>query len=227
MRIPRQLTSASVLVWVGCSSAPPSGGESASAGPPPATSVRLYLGQAWFAERGDYLGLSPEQARDRDGQFDENAAPEPAFWDEQIAQSTAVVWRVLCNECHPGKRSIARAPFIPSPSEGWPPPRADSLPRPGLIGLSIERSRKEAVERMPDLTGRCLPLAETYRASRSGPSSISLKSPPERERSALSRAESRIWASLAWFGLVGIRFREPVRGRGSSHPPSRCRPRSG
>ena len=108
-----------VLVSFGCSSNP--GPTDPVAKLRPATVVQLHIGRHWFTHRAEYLGITPEEAHRRDALLDENTPPSPNFWDDQIAQDTATVWRVLCNECHPGKRSIEAAKFIEPPPEGWPP----------------------------------------------------------------------------------------------------------
>jgi mono/diheme cytochrome c family protein len=81
--------------------------------------ARMHLGDRWFEHRSAFLGISPDDAKLRDADLDESAPPQDQFWDEQLAVESASVWRMLCNECHGGRRSIQRAKEIPPPPEGW------------------------------------------------------------------------------------------------------------
>jgi mono/diheme cytochrome c family protein len=45
--------------------------------------------------------------------------PQAGFWDEQLALQAASLWRLVCNECHPGRRGIGSAASIPAPAAGW------------------------------------------------------------------------------------------------------------
>ena len=112
-----------LLVLLACTTTAPPEAEPPETVTPARTVVRLHLGPTWFKHRGAQLGLSPAEAKARDGRLGENSAPDPMFWDDQMAMTTATVWRVLCNECHAGKRSVARAASIAPPPDGWPPPR--------------------------------------------------------------------------------------------------------
>ena len=89
--------------------------QSGSGDPAPA----IHLGEHWFEHRGSFLGMSAQDAAMRDGEVDEKAPPQDKFWDEQLAVEAASMWRVLCNECHGGRRSIQRAKQIPPPPDGW------------------------------------------------------------------------------------------------------------
>jgi mono/diheme cytochrome c family protein len=90
---------------------------SQSAGDP--TVAKIHLGEAWFELRGRHLGISTAEAARRDGDIDHTGPPADAFWDDQVATEAASVWRMLCNECHGGKRSIAKAKEIPPPPDGF------------------------------------------------------------------------------------------------------------
>ena len=83
------------------------------------TPVEIHLGDRWFQHRSAFLGMSKHDAELRDGEVDDKAPPQDKFWDEQLAVEAASLWRMLCNECHGGRRSIERAKQIPPPPEGW------------------------------------------------------------------------------------------------------------
>jgi mono/diheme cytochrome c family protein len=79
----------------------------------------VHLGEQWFEHRAAFLGMSAKDAELRDGDVDQTAPPQDRFWDEQLAVEAASMWRLLCNECHGGRRSIQRAKEIPPPPPGW------------------------------------------------------------------------------------------------------------
>ena len=79
----------------------------------------VHLGGRWFEHRAAFLGMAPHDAELRDQDIDEKSPPQDKFWDEQLAVEAASLWRLLCNECHGGRRSIQRAKQIPAPPEGW------------------------------------------------------------------------------------------------------------
>lgn len=85
----------------------------------PTVSAKVHLGDRWFPFRSAFLGMSKEDAIARDADLDEKAPPEDAFWDEQLAIEAASIWKLLCNDCHGGKRSVTRAAKMPPPPEGW------------------------------------------------------------------------------------------------------------
>ncbi len=69
--------------------------------------------------RGQWLGLSSDEAKKRDETFDAKHAPETTFWDPQLSVEVASLWSALCNECHGGRRRISESRFIPPPQDGW------------------------------------------------------------------------------------------------------------
>lgn len=78
----------------------------------------VHLGDRWFEFRGERLGLSLDQAKERDANMSDKRAP-PIFWDEQTALETASVWTALCNECHGGRRRLTDARNMPPPGSSW------------------------------------------------------------------------------------------------------------
>ena len=81
--------------------------------------VEVHLGDRWYAHRAAFLGMAPKDAELRDRDIDDTSPPQDKFWDEQVAVEAASLWRMLCNECHGGRRSVQRAKQIPAPPEGW------------------------------------------------------------------------------------------------------------
>jgi mono/diheme cytochrome c family protein len=79
----------------------------------------VEFGEAWLAARGKRLGLGLEAAAQRDRAMTSTAPPPAGFWDEQLALQAASLWRLVCNECHAGRRGIASASAIPAPTAGW------------------------------------------------------------------------------------------------------------
>lgn len=77
------------------------------------------FGQEWFASRAQTLGLTVEAAVARDRAITSEGPPSGAFWDEQLALQSASLWRLVCNECHPGRRGIVSALEIPALPAGW------------------------------------------------------------------------------------------------------------
>lgn len=101
-----------VLGLLGCASQP-------TKAPEPSARPRIHLGEDWFEHRAAYLGLTRDDAKRRDADIDGEHPPRDAFWDEQLAVESASLWRMLCNECHGGQRSIRRAKEMPGPPADW------------------------------------------------------------------------------------------------------------
>lgn len=119
------IASAWVLACVSCTT-----GSTAPAKTEVEVVVSVHDKEAWYAARGAALGLSPEEAQARDLGFDGDNPPPAQFWDEQVAVEAASIWRVMCNECHKGKRRITTAPNIPAPGEQWGKDRGNFFGRP-------------------------------------------------------------------------------------------------
>ena len=67
--------------------------------------VPVHVGEQWWAFRGDYLKVSEDKARERDGDISEKQAPR-GFWDLQTSVETISIWTTFCNECHGGRRKM-------------------------------------------------------------------------------------------------------------------------
>ncbi len=103
------------LAGAGCTDAPPLRRPALDA---PAE-AKVALGEDWFAARAQTLGLTLEAAKARDRAIARDRPPAGRFWDEQLALQSASVWRLVCNECHPGRRGIGSALEIPPSPPGW------------------------------------------------------------------------------------------------------------
>lgn len=94
--------------------------------PEPAQSVRdergnvfkVHLAQSWYPFRAAQLGITVNDAVARDEAMND-AGPPDGFWDQQTATEAAAIWGGLCNDCHGGRRSVARASEIPAPPPNW------------------------------------------------------------------------------------------------------------
>lgn len=80
--------------------------------------IKIHPGDSWYKFRGDWLGMSTAQVRERDAAMTADEAPR-GFWDEQVAVESVGLWSGLCNDCHGGRRRMADARLIPAPPEGW------------------------------------------------------------------------------------------------------------
>lgn len=78
----------------------------------------IHLGEKWFAFRGEYLGLKPQEASARDESLPEVHGPDK-FWDEQTAIEAVSIWTALCNECHGGRRKIKDGLAMTPPANTW------------------------------------------------------------------------------------------------------------
>jgi hypothetical protein len=85
---------------------------------PLAERVPVHVGDQWWAFRGDFLKMSEDKARDRDGDISEKQAP-PGFWDLQTSVETISIWTTFCNECHGGRRKMEDVVRMPAPTAGW------------------------------------------------------------------------------------------------------------
>ncbi len=110
---PRLLPALLLLCGLSCATTEDAGDRGSSA------RVKLHLGEKWFKMRGQFLGMTAEQAKMRDADLSKETPPSDPFWDEMLATESASIWRALCNQCHGGRRSIASAAKIPSPAPGW------------------------------------------------------------------------------------------------------------
>jgi hypothetical protein len=86
--------------------------------PKPTERVPVHVGDQWWAFRGDFLKLSEDKARERDGDISEKQAPL-GFWDLQSSVETISIWTTFCNECHGGRRKMEDVVRMPSPSATW------------------------------------------------------------------------------------------------------------
>jgi hypothetical protein len=78
----------------------------------------VHVGDQWWAFRGEFLKLSEDKARDRDGDISERQAP-PGFWDLQTSVETISIWTTFCNECHGGRRKMEDVVRMPIPTATW------------------------------------------------------------------------------------------------------------
>ena len=101
---------------VGCASAPPSPRPGSDA---PVAEAKAELGEEWFVSRASTLGLTVEAAKARDRAISRAGPPAVRFWDDQLALQSASLWRLVCNECHAGRRGIGSALAIPPPPPDW------------------------------------------------------------------------------------------------------------
>ena len=86
--------------------------------PKPAERVPVHVADQWWAFRGDFLKLSEDKTRERDGDISEKQAP-PGFWDLQTSVETISIWTTFCNECHGGRRKMEDVVRMPSPVANW------------------------------------------------------------------------------------------------------------
>jgi hypothetical protein len=85
---------------------------------PTKATVKIHPGEAWYFARAEWIGITPDQAKTRDGAISTEQAPE-GFWDEQSSTEAAGLWTAYCNDCHGGRRRVADAKLIPAPPVGW------------------------------------------------------------------------------------------------------------
>jgi hypothetical protein len=78
----------------------------------------VHTGDLWWGFRGQFLGISEKQARDRDAAISDREAPG-TLWDNQTALETVSLWSSLCNECHGGRRKVEDALQMPVPPPNW------------------------------------------------------------------------------------------------------------
>jgi len=81
--------------------------------------AKALFGEDWFAARAQTLGLTVQAAMERDNATNYERPPAGHFWDEQLALQSASLWRLVCNECHPGRRGIDSALEIPAAPPDW------------------------------------------------------------------------------------------------------------
>jgi hypothetical protein len=86
--------------------------------PKPAEKMPVHIADQWWAFRGDFLKMSEDKVRDRDGDISEKQAPA-GFWDLQTSVETISVWTTFCNECHGGRRKLEDVVRMPGPVVGW------------------------------------------------------------------------------------------------------------
>lgn len=91
---------------------------------PPAVAVKpaekppVHVGDLWWPFRADFVKISEDKARERDGDISEKQAPT-GFWDLQTSVETISIWTVFCNECHGGRRKMEDVVRMPSPGPTW------------------------------------------------------------------------------------------------------------
>lgn len=78
----------------------------------------VHLGPAWYKFRASGLGITVEEAKQRDDAISDREPP-PGFWDAQIATEAAAIWGALCNDCHGGRRRVSEARSIKNPTSDW------------------------------------------------------------------------------------------------------------
>lgn len=75
----------------------------ACGGPPQAIApdgATPHLGDAWFTHRAGTLGITPSDARRRDGALPDDAPPPEGVLDADTAREAAVLWATRCAACH-------------------------------------------------------------------------------------------------------------------------------
>ena len=82
------------------------------------TSLPIHIEGKWWSFRGNHLGLSPAQVRQRDSRIS-MVRPPPSFWDNQTAVEAVSVWTAVCNECHGGRRRLKDALDMQAPPSEW------------------------------------------------------------------------------------------------------------
>ena len=124
-----------VMVATGCASAPsaektiePTATEDSafvlSRNPPAAAAVKpaekppVHVGDLWWSFRADFIKMSEDKTRERDGDISEKQAPT-SFWDLQTSVETISIWTVFCNECHGGRRKMEDIVRMPTPGPNW------------------------------------------------------------------------------------------------------------
>ncbi len=91
---------------------------------PPAAAARpaekppVHVGDLWWPFRSDFLKMTEDKVRDRDGEISEKQAPS-GFWDLQTSVETISIWTTFCNECHGGRRKMEDVIRMPSPGATW------------------------------------------------------------------------------------------------------------
>jgi len=78
----------------------------------------VHVGDQWWAFRGEFLKLTDDKVRDRDGEVSERQAPT-GFWDLQTSVETISIWTTFCNECHGGRRKMEDVVRMPQPGPNW------------------------------------------------------------------------------------------------------------
>lgn len=79
-----------------------------------------HVGEAWFRFRAEGLGITVEEAKQRDASLSEEAPPEEPFWDDQTRLEAAVLWRDLCARCHgPGGDPEEARVKLKEPPRSW------------------------------------------------------------------------------------------------------------
>ena len=90
----------------------------AVAPPKPAEKMPVHVADQWWPFRGDFLKMSDDKVRERDGEISEKQAPA-GFWDLQTSVETISIWTTFCNECHGGRRKMEDVIRMPSPGPNW------------------------------------------------------------------------------------------------------------
>ena len=111
-----RIASGMLVAIVNCASAPPPPRPGPDAA---AVEAKADFGEEWFVARASTLGLTVEAAKARDRAISRTGPPAGGFWDDQLALQSASLWRLVCNECHPGRRGIGSALTIPPPPPSW------------------------------------------------------------------------------------------------------------
>src|SRR5687767_14131981 len=76
-----------------------SAGACASVQQAPPTTLEPRYGEAWFAVRGEQLGLDAEAAKSRDAALAEDRPPA-GLDDPRMTEEGARLWGALCVKCH-------------------------------------------------------------------------------------------------------------------------------
>ena len=87
---------------------------------PPTDTVEPHLGDDWFEWRAERLGISIDDARERDAAISVNKPPRDSL-DGQTAMEAAVIWANLCARCHgfDGRmKGVAEADAMPDTKWG-------------------------------------------------------------------------------------------------------------
>jgi len=78
----------------------------------------VHIADGWWPFRADFLKMSPDRTRERDGDISEKQAPG-SFWDLQTSVETISIWTTFCNECHGGRRKMEDVVRMPNPASDW------------------------------------------------------------------------------------------------------------